>query len=165
MQTPRRSDARDSQSCFACVSEWKYELRCLSSAMVQAFKSIARQKKCFLASPAPCIRCTQEHAFANRFSRDWRLLKKDKKSLRGYPNDQQEAASRYSQHDERPEMMILRLPAQWAFFFHGLAAGYPLAGDHRRSSHASDGVDGKNRSVVSWMKAKRGSHCGCSILR
>ena len=68
--------------------------------------------------------------------------------------------------NERPEMMILRLPAQWAFFFHGLAAGDPLAGDHRRSSPASQMArDGRNRSVVSWMKAKSGSHCGCSILR
>ena len=25
-------------------------------------------------------------------------------------------------------MMIVRLPAQWAFFFHGLAAGDPRAG-------------------------------------
>jgi hypothetical protein len=34
-------------------------------------------------------------------------------------------------------MMILRLPAQWASFFHGLAAGDPLAGDRPRSFPAS----------------------------
>jgi hypothetical protein len=32
-----------------------------------------------------------------------------------YPGDQQKAAGRYSQHDERPEMMFIRLPAHWAF--------------------------------------------------
>ena len=25
--------------------------------------------------------------------------------------------------DERPEMMIIRLSAQWAFFFHGVVGG------------------------------------------
>jgi hypothetical protein len=39
-------------------------------------------------------------------------LKEEKESLCGCPNDQQKAAGRYSQHDERPEMMIIRLPAQ-----------------------------------------------------
>jgi hypothetical protein len=39
-------------------------------------------------------------------------LKKEEKRLRCYPGDQQKAAGRYSQHDERPEMMIIRLPAQ-----------------------------------------------------
>ena len=62
------------------------------------------------------------HAFANRFSRDRRLLKKDKKRLRGNPDDQQESHSSHCEHYERPEMMIVRLPAQWAFFFHWLAA-------------------------------------------
>ncbi len=28
----------------------------------------------------------------------------------------------------------------------------------------SDGADGRNRSVASWIKAKSGSHCGCSIF-
>ena len=58
------------------------------------------------------------HVLANWFSRDWSFLKKEEKRLRGYPDDQQEPAGRYSQHDERPEMMILRLSSQWAFFFH-----------------------------------------------
>jgi hypothetical protein len=61
----------------------------------------------------------QGHAFANWSSRHWRLLKEEEEHLCGYPSDQQKAAGRYSQHDERPEMMILRLSAQWAFFFHG----------------------------------------------
>jgi hypothetical protein len=45
------------------------------------------------------------------------LLKKEKERLRGHPDDQQKGAGRHSQHDERPEMMIVRLPAQWAFFY------------------------------------------------
>jgi hypothetical protein len=45
-------------------------------------------------------------------------LKKKEECLCGYPGDQQKAAGRYSQDDERPEMMIIRLPAHWAFFFH-----------------------------------------------
>jgi hypothetical protein len=47
-------------------------------------------------------------------------LEEKKERLRDYPDDQQKGAGRYSQHDERPEMMIVRLPAQWAFFFNGL---------------------------------------------
>ena len=39
---------------------------------------------------------------------------------------QQKAAGRYSQHDERSEMMIIRLPAQWAFFF-PFTGGYTVA--------------------------------------
>jgi hypothetical protein len=53
------------------------------------------------------------------------------------PTYQQESAGRDRQHNARPEMMILRVPAQRAFFFQGLAAGDPLAGDHRRNSPAS----------------------------
>jgi hypothetical protein len=52
------------------------------------------------------------------------LLKKDEKRLRGYLGDYQEGAGRHSQHDERPEMMILRLPAQWTFFFYGCAGSF-----------------------------------------
>ena len=44
-------------------------------------------------------------------------MEKDKKSLHGYPDDKQEGAGRDSQYDERPEMIIVRLPAQWAFFW------------------------------------------------
>ena len=32
----------------------------------------------------------QGHAFANRFSRDWSLLKEEKECFRGYPGYQQE---------------------------------------------------------------------------
>ena len=53
----------------------------------------------------------QGHVFANRFSRDGTLLEKEQECLRCYPGDQQKAAGRDSQHDERPEMMIIRLPA------------------------------------------------------
>jgi hypothetical protein len=36
-------------------------------------------------------------------------LKEEKQRLCGYPDDQQDAAGRYTQHDERSEMMIIRL--------------------------------------------------------
>ena len=48
-------------------------------------------------------------------------------ALRCYPGDQEKGAGRDSEHQERAEMVILRPPAQFAFFFHGLAAGDPLA--------------------------------------
>ena len=67
--------------------------------------------------PTRDSRSIQGHASANRFSRDWRLLKEEKDCLCGYPGDQQKAAGRYGQHDERPEMMIIRRPVQWTFSF------------------------------------------------
>ena len=48
-------------------------------------------------------------------------MKEEKDRLCGYPGYQQESAGCYSQHQERAEIVIFRLPAQWAFFFHGLA--------------------------------------------
>ena len=42
-------------------------------------------------------------------------MKKEKKRPRGYPDDQQKGAGRHSQHDERAEMMILRLLSQLEF--------------------------------------------------
>ena len=65
----------------------------------------------------------QGHVSANRISRDRSFLKKENQRFRAYPGDQQKATGRDSQHNERREMMILRLPAQWAFFFHWLAGG------------------------------------------
>jgi hypothetical protein len=56
--------------------------------------------------------------FAAAISRDRSFLEEEKDRLCRHPGDQQKAAGRYSQHDERSEMMIIRLPAQWAFFFH-----------------------------------------------
>jgi hypothetical protein len=41
-------------------------------------------------------------------------LKEEKDRLCGYPSYQQKAAGRYSQYDERPEMMNISLPAQRA---------------------------------------------------
>ena len=35
----------------------------------------------------------------------------------------QKGAGRHSEHQERAEMVIVRLPAQWAFFFHWVAGG------------------------------------------
>jgi hypothetical protein len=46
-------------------------------------------------------------------------LEEEKERLCGCPGYQQEGTGCYRQHDERPEMIIVRLPAQWAFFFHG----------------------------------------------
>jgi hypothetical protein len=81
------------------------------------------------------LRCLIEHSqlkiparskdmpLPNRVSRNRRLLKEENERLCGCPGHQQKTAGRHSQHDERPEMMILRLPAQWAFFFHWLAGG------------------------------------------
>jgi hypothetical protein len=84
--------------------------------------------------PAQDTRCKQGHAFANRPSRDWRLLKEDKKRLCGDPNDQQEGRSSHCKHHERPEMMIVRLTAQWAFFFHATRWYQPESADglHRK---------------------------------
>ena len=45
-------------------------------------------------------------AFANCLSRD------------RSPDDQQESAGRDTEHDERPELMIIRLSAKRTFFFH-----------------------------------------------
>jgi hypothetical protein len=56
-------------------------------------------------------RLMQGHVFANRLSRDWRCLE-EKQRLGYHPGYQQEGAGRDSQHNERPEMMILRLSAQ-----------------------------------------------------
>jgi hypothetical protein len=49
-------------------------------------------------------------------SRNRRLLEKEKHRLCSYPGDQKKGAGRASQHNERPEMMILRLPSQRAPF-------------------------------------------------
>jgi hypothetical protein len=45
-------------------------------------------------------------------------LEEEKERLRGYPDDQQKGTGCHSQHDERAEMVTVRLPAQGAFFFH-----------------------------------------------
>ena len=63
-------------------------------------------------------RSKQGHAFANRSSRRWRLLEEEKNRLCSSPGYEQKAAGRYSQHDKRPEMMIIGLSAQWAFLLH-----------------------------------------------
>jgi hypothetical protein len=67
----------------------------------------------------------QGHAFASRFSRDWRLLKKDKKRLCGRPNDEQEGRRSHCKHYERPEMMIVRLPTQGSSLLHREEATQP----------------------------------------
>jgi hypothetical protein len=61
------------------------------------------------------MRCTQGHAFANRFSRDWSLLEEEEERLRGYPCDQQQGAGGHCEHYERAEMMIVRLAANGRF--------------------------------------------------
>jgi hypothetical protein len=58
-------------------------------------------------------------AFASHRSKDWSLLEEERGTLCGDPSHQQEGgASRHGQHYERPEMMIIRLAAQWTAFFH-----------------------------------------------
>jgi hypothetical protein len=106
--------------CHVREQRERQGLRCASYPLAQSLPEPSPRSRTFLAR---YIRCKQGRAFANRFSREWRLLKKDKKRLFGHPNDQQESRRHESQHYERPEMTTLRLPAQWAFFFHGLAAG------------------------------------------
>jgi hypothetical protein len=51
---------------------------------------------------------------------------KDKKRLCGNPRDQQESARRYSQHQERAEMMIITPTAKRTSFFHADKA-YPAS--------------------------------------
>jgi hypothetical protein len=124
---PLRPFPSSSQPCRG--SHVRRGLRCGSYPLARSLPKREPHRRTF---PVQDTRSTQEHAFANRFSRDWRLLKKDKNRLRGHPNDQQESRSSHCKHYERPKMMSVRLPAQWAFFYHGLAAGDPLAGEHRR---------------------------------
>jgi hypothetical protein len=64
-------------------------------------------------------------------------LKEDKKRLRGYPDNEQENRSSHWKHCERPEMMIVRLPAQWAFFFHAQQPT-PASSNHRDPFHSAD---------------------------
>jgi hypothetical protein len=44
-------------------------------------------------------------------------LEKEKQRFGGQPDDQQESRSSHCKHYERPEMMILSLSVQGAFFF------------------------------------------------
>ena len=75
--------------------------------------------------PGQASRSKQGRAFANRFSRDWSLLKEEKERRCDYPGRDRE-------HYERAEMMIVRLSAPWTFVFHAsepicLVAGSPRA--------------------------------------
>jgi hypothetical protein len=92
-----------------------HDLRYLttSSKAKQSPQGAAPQRRTF---PARYIRCKQGRAFANRFSRNRRLLEEEKERLRGHPDDQQEGRRSYCDYYERPEMMILGLTAQWAPF-------------------------------------------------
>ena len=102
----------------------------------------------FTPGPAPQHRTfpirdshsTQGHAFANRFSRNRRLLEEEKERLRGHPDDQQESDRHDSQHYERPEMMIIRLAAHRAFFFHATRWYQPesAGGLHRKNLSRDD---------------------------
>ena len=89
-----------------------------SCASYPLTRSLPRTSPHCRTFPAQDTRSKQGHAFANRFSRNWRLLEKDKQRLRGHPNDQQEGRRSHCERYKRPEMMIVRLPTQWAFFFH-----------------------------------------------
>jgi hypothetical protein len=50
-------------------------------------------------------------------------LEEEEERLRGHPEDPQESDRHDSQHYERPEMMILSLSVQGAFFFRYFALG------------------------------------------
>jgi hypothetical protein len=104
---------------------------CGSYALAQSLQGPAPQSRTF---PTQHTRCKQGRAFANRFSRDRRLLKKDKQRLGGHPDDPQESDRHDSQHYERPEMMIIRLAAHRAFFFHATRWYQPesAGGLHRK---------------------------------
>jgi hypothetical protein len=93
-----------------------------------------------------------------------------------YPlHDEQESRRSHGQNNERPEMMILRLATQCAFFFHGL--GYSSSSEPRgkagscgsaspnKSGQAVAGGDGRYRSAVCLINSSSGSHCGCSVFR
>jgi hypothetical protein len=100
--------------------------------------------------PTRDIRSKQARAFASRLSRERSLLQEEKDCLRGYPGYQKEGTCRHGQHDDRPKMMIVRLPAQWGvflssargwrfgnrFFAAGGQAEQPAAeGNHQRAFH------------------------------
>jgi hypothetical protein len=87
------------------------------------------------------------NAFANRVSRTGRCLEEEKDCLCGNPGSQQEGAGGDSEHQERTEIVILRLPAQGAFFFHGLAGVLRLSHLLKESSQRSDGQV-QNRSSL-----------------
>jgi hypothetical protein len=93
-------------------------------------------------------------------------LEKDKKRLCGHPNDEQEGRRSHCEHYERPEMMIVRLPAQWAFFFHGLAGVLRLSQSLKESSQRPDGQVKIVRSLVRMISGICGqAHRGLNVLR
>jgi len=69
-------------------------------------------------------------------------LKEDKKRLCGHPNDEQEGRRNHCEHYERPEMMIVRLAAHRAFFFHATRRYQPesAGGLHRRKKETYRGT-------------------------
>jgi hypothetical protein len=60
----------------------------------------------------------------------------------GHPDDQQESDRHDSQHYERPEMMIIRLAAHRAFFFHATRWYQPesAGGLHRKKKETYRGT-------------------------
>jgi hypothetical protein len=87
--------------------------RCGSCPREQSRQGPAPQRRTF---PAQDTHSKQGHAFANRFSRNWRLLEEEKERLRGYPSDQEEGAGCDCEHQKRAEVVILGLPSQRAPF-------------------------------------------------
>jgi hypothetical protein len=51
-------------------------------------------------------------------------LEEEKESLGCHPGDQEEGASRDSEHRERAEMVVVSLSTQRAFFFHYVLWGF-----------------------------------------
>ena len=92
--------------------------------------------------PVRDSRWKQERAFASHHSRDGTLLKEDKEGLCGHPGDQQESDRDDAQHYERPEMMIIRLAAHRALFFHATRWYQPerVGGLHRKKKETYRGT-------------------------
>src|SRR6476620_120156 len=107
-------------------------LRFLSSGAISSGISAASSKIPSSRYPLEARTCLCQSSFKGLETLE------DKQHLGCYPGDQQKAAGRYSQHDKRPEMMILRLPAQWAFFFHGGGRLLRLLQFLKQSSQRSD---------------------------
>jgi hypothetical protein len=53
-------------------------------------------------------------------------LEEEKESLGCHPGDQEEGASRDSEHRERAEMVVVSLSTQRAFFFHYVLWGFEI---------------------------------------
>ena len=73
------------------------------------------------------------------------------------PGYQQKGTSRYRRHEERSEVMIIRLTAQWAFFFHSKIV-FHLVGESQTIGYLRPRIKGGQRiPECAW-------HCVCSSV-